>query len=99
MTSAYEQGNVPTIEVRHRLRIAREFAGLDQEQLAERSGIARATISSAENGPKVPRKSTLNALALACGVPVSWIVTGTSAERGDDGPDGGGWTPGSQPGG
>ena len=28
MTSAYEGGTAPHIEVRHRLRIAREFAGL-----------------------------------------------------------------------
>jgi DNA-binding XRE family transcriptional regulator len=76
MTSAYEAGAVPKIEVRHRLRIAREFAGLDQEALATRSGIARATISNAENGQGTPRRTTLNAWALACGVPVSWIITG-----------------------
>ena len=65
MTSAYESGRVPTIEVRHRLRIAREFAGLDQEALAARSGIARATISNAENGQGTPRRTTINAWALA----------------------------------
>lgn len=74
MTSAYEQGTVPPIEVKHRLRIAREYAGLDQEQLAARSGIARATISNAETGHGTPRRTTLNAWALATGVPVSWII-------------------------
>lgn len=74
MTSAYEAGAVPKIEVRHRLRIAREFADLDQEALAARSGIARATISNAENGQGSPRRTTVNAWALACGVPVSWIL-------------------------
>lgn len=76
MTSAYETGHAPEIEVRHRLRIAREYAGLEQEDLAERSGISRSTISSAELGKKQPHRMTVNAWALACGVPASWIWTG-----------------------
>lgn len=76
MTSAYEGGTAPHIEVRHRLRIAREFAGLEQEELAERMSVGRSTISNAENGKGVPRRSTINAWALACGVPASWINTG-----------------------
>lgn len=35
MTSAYETGQVPPIQVHHRLRIAREWAGLEQGELAE----------------------------------------------------------------
>lgn len=76
MTSAYEGGAVPEIQVRHRLRIAREYAGLEQEQLADMIGVSRTTISNAEKGRGAPRKITLNAWALACGVPVSWIITG-----------------------
>jgi transcriptional regulator with XRE-family HTH domain len=85
MTSAYEQGSVPPIEVKHRLRIAREFAGLDQEQLAARSGISRAAISNAETGHGTPRRTTLNAWALATGVPVSWITSGTTSPDGAGG--------------
>ena len=77
MTSAYEGGSVPQIEVRHRLRIAREFAGLEQEDLAARMGVTRSTISNAENGKGAPRRTTINAWALACGVPASWIIDGT----------------------
>lgn len=76
MTSAYESGSVPTIEVKHRLRIAREFAQLDQDQLAERMQASRSAISNAENGKGRPRRTTINAWALACGVPASWIATG-----------------------
>jgi DNA-binding XRE family transcriptional regulator len=76
MISAYESGQSPEIEVRHRLRIAREYAGLEQEELSELSGISRSTISSAELGKKRPHRTTLNAWALACGVPASWIKTG-----------------------
>lgn len=86
MTSAYNQGLVPQIEVRHRLRIAREFVGLDQEQLADRMEVSRSTVSNAENGIGTPRRSTVNAWALACGVPASWIWTG---EIPQDGPGNG----------
>jgi transcriptional regulator with XRE-family HTH domain len=80
MTSAYETGNVPEIQVKHRLRIAREFAELEQDQLAERIGVSRSTIGNAERGIVKPRKITINAWALACGVPASWIESGTPPE-------------------
>ena len=83
MTSAYEQGSIPQIEVRHRLRIAREFAGLDQGQLADRIGVSRNTISNAECGAVNARKIVVNAWALACGVPASWITTGEHPGPGD----------------
>jgi transcriptional regulator with XRE-family HTH domain len=73
MTSAYDTGAEPRIELRHLLRIAREFAGLEQEELAERMEVNRGTISNAETGHVVPRRATVNAWALACGVRVSWI--------------------------
>src|SRR5262245_10266304 len=86
MTSAYESGSVPTIEVRHRLRIAREHAGLEQEELADMISVARSTISNAENGKGEPRRTTVNAWALACGVPASWIKTGSQGPPVDGGP-------------
>lgn len=76
MTSAYNQGEIPDVLPRHRLRIAREHAGLDQSQLAEFIGVSRNTISNAETGNVAPRKIVVNAWALACGVPVTWIWTG-----------------------
>ena len=87
MTSAYESGEVPPIEVRHRLRIAREYARLDQRELAERIGISRTSVGNAETGCVHPRRITVNAWALACGVPVSWLLTGQSSPPGD-GPGG-----------
>ena len=76
MTAVFETGTVPPIEIRHRLRIAREFAGLDQGELAERMGISRTSVGNSETGATKPRRITLNAWALACGVPVSWIIYG-----------------------
>ena len=76
MTSAHQHSDRPTIEVRHRLRIAREWAGLEQEQLAERMEVARATISNAETGKSNPSRKTIRDWALACGVPREWLLTG-----------------------
>jgi transcriptional regulator with XRE-family HTH domain len=78
MTSAYESGNVPPILVKHRLRIAREYAHLEQDELADLIGVSRTTVSNAESGRVKPRKITLNAWALACGVPVGWIEQGST---------------------
>jgi transcriptional regulator with XRE-family HTH domain len=66
----------PPITVADRLRIARKYAGLDQDQLADKIGIARSTVSNAESGRVKPRRITLRAWALACGVPLSWIEHG-----------------------
>lgn len=66
--------SVPSWSVGDRLRKAREAAGLEQRELAERAGISRATISNAERGIGNPNLATLQAWADATGVPVSWLV-------------------------
>ena len=76
MTTSYKPANIPPILLRHRLRIAREHAGLDQEQLAAQIGVARNTISNAELGNVKPRRITIKAWALACGVPDIWLTDG-----------------------
>lgn len=86
MTSAYDQGQIPDFQMRHRLQLAREYAGLSRGELAERMEISRNSVINAETGRTTPRKLMLNAWALACGVPVSWIITGKGPE---DRPDGG----------
>lgn len=85
MTSAYEQGEIPAIELRHRLRIAREYAGYERDELADAIEVSRNTIGNAESGRTRPRKIMLNAWALACGVPVTWLITG-EAPSGRRGP-------------
>lgn len=85
MTSAYEGGTIPPIQMQHRLRIAREWAGLEQGELADRIGISRQSVGNAENGRVTPRKITLNAWALATGVPASWLRTGEVPPTPDDG--------------
>ncbi|QEA10812.1 immunity repressor [Mycobacterium phage Weirdo19] len=91
MTHAFEAGEIPPIRLKHRLRIAREEAGLEQVELAERMGVSRNVISNAESGRTVPRKIVFNAWALATGVPVSWLERGVGdVPPGEGGPEGGG---------
>lgn len=90
MTSVYESGVVPPIEVRHRLRIAREYAGLEQDALAELIGVSRNTIGNAEKGNVKPRPITLRAWAFHCGVPLSWIERGETPPSPHGGPGGDG---------
>jgi transcriptional regulator with XRE-family HTH domain len=49
------------------LREARERAGLTQQQLAERSGIAQSTISAYESGKREPGVDALGRLLRAAG--------------------------------
>ncbi|OZF00870.1 DNA-binding protein [Rhodococcus sp. 15-1154-1] len=94
MTTAYESGKVPEIQVHHRLRIAREAVELEQSELADRMGVSRNTIGNAEKGRTRPRKILLNAWALACGVPVGWLETGNAeSPRPDGDPNGGSQLP------
>lgn len=87
MTIAFGGGAVPQIELRHRLQIAREYAGLEQGELAERMGVSRNSVSNYEHGRTTPRKIVLNAWAMACGVSIDWIRDGVAP------PDGGGSHP------
>lgn len=87
MTSAYDAGTIPPIRLHHRLRIAREWAQLEQSELAELIGISRNSVSTAERGVTQPRRITLNAWAFATGVPVTWLQTGHGPTGGSpDGP-------------
>lgn len=78
--NAGNSGAVPNFELKHRLRLAREFAGLDQAQMYERTGLSRATISAAETGRSEPHPSTIHLWALATGVSYRWLTTGCPSQ-------------------
>lgn len=79
MTLQSAAGTVPEWTVGDRLRKARETTGLNQSHFAERLGVSRNTVSSAEAGAVQVRRITLNAWAMATGVPVEWLETGESS--------------------
>ena len=84
MTTAFESGDIPPVTLRHRLWIARDYAGMDQQELAAAIGVSRRTVSNAESGQVTPRAITLNAWAAVCGVPVSWLRNGDDDDNDDD---------------
>ncbi|WP_083777907.1 helix-turn-helix domain-containing protein [Segniliparus rotundus] len=82
----YESGAIPEINLPQRLRLAREYAGLNQGELAEHIGVSIRSVNNSEAGKSVPRPVLLKAWALATGVRLSWIETG-STPASPDGPD------------
>lgn len=66
-------GDRPAWRLSDRIRRAREHAGLEQRELAERAGISPATVSAAETGRAVPHRSTLRLIAAATGVAFDWL--------------------------
>jgi transcriptional regulator with XRE-family HTH domain len=64
------------IRFAHNLRLAREKAGLSQEELADRAGLHRTFISQVERGLKSPSLNSLIAISAALGIRVSQLVRG-----------------------
>lgn len=66
--------------MQYNVREIRQAMGLSQEDLAEKSGISRATIVALENGQdKVTTTKTLLKIADALGVPLDAIFSGPNA--------------------
>jgi transcriptional regulator with XRE-family HTH domain len=70
---------LPAWTLGDRLRKAREFAGLEQGELADRVGISRSTVSNYElgRGVRPPKWIVIRAWAHECGVPLDWLVEDT----------------------
>jgi transcriptional regulator with XRE-family HTH domain len=84
MTTQTEQTTIPALTVGWRIRMAREFAGIDQTELAERTEIARSTISNYEKGATTHVKPLyLRQIALATGVDLEWLTNGTGVTGGE----------------
>lgn len=83
-TQRYE--GIPEFTRGDRLRKARSLTGLTTREFADKIGVSHGTVSNAEGDHRSVRKITMNAWALATGVPVEWLEHGTLP---GDGPDGG----------
>jgi transcriptional regulator with XRE-family HTH domain len=73
MSTHADSGLVPEFTVADRLRKAREYAGLEQNELAERIGLGRTTISNYERGTTPPKRPLLLSWAMATGVSLDWL--------------------------
>lgn len=56
------------------LRKAREGAGLSQQDLADKLGLSRRSVTTYERDEVVPKHTTLKKWALCCEVPLDWLV-------------------------
>ena len=63
-----------------RIKKAREIAGLTQQELAKRAGLAKSTVCGLELGSRHSSTRTVE-LALACGVDPVWLATGIHARE------------------
>lgn len=61
-------------EIGRRIRTARAWAGLSQEELAQMLEVSEATVRRMEQGKKIPRSSDLLYIAEICGVRRSWFT-------------------------
>lgn len=81
-----------------RLRKARDYAHLDQDDLAEELGVSRQAVSKWENGApdKAPiKRAFVQVWALRCGVPFDWLWGGDTdiaRQLGLACPEGPAWT-------
>lgn len=70
------QGSIPEFTIGDRLRKAREFAGMDMNELAAAIEIHRQTVARYETGVAAPKRYVLLSWSLATGVDMDWITSG-----------------------
>jgi transcriptional regulator with XRE-family HTH domain len=77
-TETQAQGVIPPLTLKVRLRVAREYAGLDQRAMAAAIDVAHGTYSNWESGNASPRGRDMVAVARriqdATGVSASWLL-------------------------
>jgi len=85
--TAQRYERIPEWTLGDRLRKARSLTGLNSRDFADLIGVSQKTINNAEGDTHGVRKIVLNAWAMATGVPVAWLETGSEPD-GDGGGDG-----------
>lgn len=70
-----------TVTAYDRLMRSRVFVGLDQEEMAERLGYSRRTISNWERGVSDPPMGALAQWAVITGRSIDWIVWGDQKDE------------------
>lgn len=71
-----EHMNIPPSTLANRLRDARTWRRLTQDDIATILGIARTSVSKYEQGVTTPNRLVMLAWAVACDVDAQWLQTG-----------------------
>jgi len=80
--SIIHTGVVLEFTLADRLRKAREHAGLEQRELADRLGIHRQSVARYEKGDAEPRLPVLRTWAMETGVDLDWLEDGVVRPEG-----------------
>lgn len=67
---------IPEWTLQDRLRKAREYAGMKQDDLAEKMGISKVSLSRYESAVRQPSDNVVTAWAEATGVSLRWLKEG-----------------------
>lgn len=96
MTQPARIGSIPEWTLGWRLQRSLAESGLTAQQMADRLGVVRGTVSRWMNDHgKAPKTAFINQWALATGTPVAWLITGEQSNpKGPDDSDEGGTTDG-----
>lgn len=62
------------MELKDRLKTAREKAGLTQEDLADKCGLSRGAIANYECGDRIPKNKILNDICAVLNVTQDWLL-------------------------
>lgn len=73
-TTYYDEGAVPEWTLGNRILRARQFARLEQSDLATSCGVSRPLISKWERDLAEPRASQLQRIAEVCEVSYGWLI-------------------------
>jgi transcriptional regulator with XRE-family HTH domain len=84
MTDIAQTAVTPAIEVRHRMRIAMEFAGLKPHHMAAALDVSPVTVSRYLNGSVSTSRATVMAWGMRTGVAWQWILDGSEPDNGGD---------------
>ncbi len=72
-------------DIGKRIKIARKYKGLSQDELAKRIGVAQQNIARWEKGERIPGAKNLIKISKALDVSIDWILTGESSFMVKDG--------------
>lgn len=76
MAEPQPAGCAPAFELRHRMALALEVAGITRDDIATELDVHRNTISNYLSGRTAPTRAVLIAWHLRTGVPLAWLESG-----------------------